>query len=339
MRRLFSTAARPLAGLRVLDLSRLLPGPYATLLLSDLGAQVTKVEDSRNRDPVAFMAPFLKDGSSVMYRALNRGKDIVDVGLDDRDAFDALLADHDVLVEGFRPGVLARLGWAWDDVRARHTHLVTCSITGYGQTGADAQRAGHDVNYCARAGVLAMGKTVQPLPVQVADLMGGSWPAALRILAAVHQYKTTGVRGEHIDVAMADGAHAALILPLARRAVADEPIAHGADGLVGSLPNYDVYACADGHVAVGALEERFAVQAAAALGIAPMPSDFGELRAAIGARLAAEPREHWRAFFAQHDVMCDVVLTPEEAHEHFIGERGMGASLGDDGVTVLRTPV
>jgi crotonobetainyl-CoA:carnitine CoA-transferase CaiB-like acyl-CoA transferase len=166
----------PLSGVRVLDMSRLLPGPFCTQLLCDLGAEVIKVEDPEGGDYARSYPPLLGDGNSAAFHALNRGKKSVTLDLkraEDWRRFLALLATADVLVESFRPGVLAKLGAGPSALAARFPGLIVCSISGYGQTGPDALRAGHDVNYLAKSGVLGLMARPELLPVQVADIAGG----------------------------------------------------------------------------------------------------------------------------------------------------------------------
>jgi crotonobetainyl-CoA:carnitine CoA-transferase CaiB-like acyl-CoA transferase len=206
----------PLAGIRVLDLSRLLPGPYATLVLADLGADVVKVEDPAGGDYVRWMPP-LAGQQSGYFHALNRNKR--SLALDLRrpggpEALRRLAARADVLVESFRPGVMDRLGVGWEALSRENPRLVFCSISGYGQTGPYRLRAGHDLDYVALAGVLALnGAPDAPLPlaVQVADVAGGAWPAVAGVLAALVRRSATG-RGAHVDVAMVEGALGMLAL-------------------------------------------------------------------------------------------------------------------------------
>src|SRR5690349_13351336 len=204
-----SDSDRPLAGIRVLDLTRLLPGAYCTLLLADLGADVIKVEEPAAGDYMRWTPPVV-DGQSTLFDALNRGKRSVVLNLKaggDVQKLLRLVDRSDVLVEGNRPGVMARLGLGWDVVHARNPRLVMCSITGYGQDGPFATRAGHDLNYMAVAGALGLNGprdgAALPLPVQVADIGGGGLQPAARILAALVAVQRGG-EGTWIDAAMTD---------------------------------------------------------------------------------------------------------------------------------------
>src|SRR5712691_893447 len=210
----------PLTGVRVLDLTRLLPGPFCTMLLADMGADVVKVEEPGGGDYLRWTPP-LAGGQSVLYNAVNRNKRSITLNLKSPAGRDLLLrlADKaDVLVEGNRPGVMARLGLAWDDVHARNPKLVMCSITGYGQDGPFASRAGHDLNYMATAGALGLNGAPdgQPIPlsVQVADIGGGGLQPAVAILGALVAVGR-GAEGRWLDVSMTDGAVSWMSLTLA----------------------------------------------------------------------------------------------------------------------------
>jgi alpha-methylacyl-CoA racemase len=246
-------ASPPLAGVRVLDLTRLVPGPVCTQHLADLGADVIKIEDTAAGDAVP---PKLR-------ALVNRNKRGIRLDLKHPDGAGALLrlaSDADVLVEGFRPGVMARLGFGYDALAAINPRLVYCSVTGYGQTGPDRERPGHDLNYCADAGVAdQMGNAEGPAlsNVPIADLMGGALGAAVGILAALFDVARTG-RGRHVDIAMADGALAHAVMPLAALATHGRTKRAGHDTLTGALACYATYRTADDRwLAVGALERKF----------------------------------------------------------------------------------
>src|SRR6267378_8405748 len=210
----------PLSGIRVLDLTRLLPGAYCTMLLADMGADVIKIEEPSGGDYMRWMPP-LVDGQSTLFNALNRHKRSVTLNLKSdagRDLLLLLVERADVLVEGNRPGVMARLGLGWDVLHARNPKLVMCSITGYGQDGPFAARAGHDINYMATSGALGLngerdGPPV-PLAVQVADIGGGGLQPAVAILGALVGVLRGG-QGRRLDVSMTDAAVSWLGLPLA----------------------------------------------------------------------------------------------------------------------------
>jgi alpha-methylacyl-CoA racemase len=308
----------PLAGVRVLDLSRLLPGPYCTQVLADLGADVVKVEDPAGGDYLRAMPPLLHDGVSALFHAVNRGKRSVTIDLKTdagRARFLRLCADADVVVESFRPGVMAKLGVAPDELCRRFPRLVVCSISGYGQTGPLRARAGHDVNFVARAGALGLMAAPDLLPVQVADLAGGAWPAATQICAALVGRTRTG-QGRTIDVSMKDGVFGLLAMSLARTLVdGDDAIAAGGDLLVGAVPCYGVYPTADGFFSVGALEPKFWAALCAAVGREDLlAAAFDEdTRAALAATFATKTTAEWTTALRDVDACCEPVLSPAAA--------------------------
>jgi len=260
----------PLDGVRVLDLSRLLPGPVCTLHLADLGADVVKVEDTGAGDYARSLGLAPTDGRaasdapSAFFRMVNRNKRSLALDLKapaGREAFLRLAQRADVIVESFRPGVVDKLGVGYAAVAARNPRIVYCSITGYGQTGPYRDRAGHDINYLGYAGVLDQTGTSGGPPalsnLQVADLLGGSMNASTAILAALFGASRTG-QGSHVDVAMTEGSLAHNIFALHAIETLGRVQARGADLLTGGVPCYGVYATQDGrYLAVGALESKF----------------------------------------------------------------------------------
>lgn len=251
------TAARPLDGVRVLDLSRLLPGPFATLCLQGLGAEVLKVEDPAGGDYLRHTPPFVvRDGVEVgaWFWALNRGKRSVALDLrkeEGRERLLGLCAEADVLVESFRPGVMARLGLAPEVLCARFPRLVVASLTGWGQTGPMAALPGHDLGFCALAGLFADHPVAVPR-MQWGDLAAGGLAAALRVAAALAGVARGGPGG-WLDVAMLDGLVGLQQAQFALHAAGAPPDAL----LTGGLPQYGLYRCRDGWVSVGALEPAF----------------------------------------------------------------------------------
>src|SRR5712671_3292004 len=298
----------PLAGVRVVDLTRLYPGPYATLLLSDLGAEVVKVEDAAEGD--------LLRGLPEQFEALNRGKRSIAIDLKAREGpavLRRLCARADVLIEGFRPGVLDRLGCAPASLAAELPRLVICSLTGFGQTGPLRDRAGHDVGYLALSGVLSRCGTgeVPALPgAQIADFFAGGVQAVVAILAALVERASTG-RGRLLDVAMTEGAMQALLPRLA------DPTSE--DVLRGEHPCYRVYACkGGGAVALGALEPKFWERFCAAVG---QPGWLGQqfdpsLCPAVDALFLARTRDEWAALLGPADCCAEPVLRVEELSAH-----------------------
>ncbi len=326
----------PLEGIRVLDLTRLLPGAYCTLLLADMGADVVKVEEPGSGDYMRWYPP-LRDGQGVVFNALNRNKRSLTLNLKTdpgRDLFLALAERADVVVDGNRPGVLEHLGVGWTALRERSPKLVMCAITGYGQTGPLARRAGHDLNYMAIAGALSMnahrGRPPHPLAVQVADLGGGGQGAATAILGALLAVARGG-EGRFLDVSMTDGALSWLAVPLAQ-VEAEGPIPPGMHRLTGRYACYGVYECADGRcMSVGALEPKFWRALCEALGrpdlVAEQYAD-GEpqerLRAELAAAFATRSRDEWTAALAGLEVCCEPVLELHEVAEHpHVRSRGL----------------
>lgn len=253
-----------LDGVRVLDLTRLLPGPYATQLLADAGADVIKIEDTDSGDYARHMPPVTDSGVGAVFDGVNRGKRSVALDLKTdggRDAFYRLLDDSDVVFEGFRPGVAERLGIDYDSVCEHKSSIIYCSLSGYGQSGPLAERAGHDLNYVGRAGLLDMTREDESSKPQipgypVADMAGGLF-AAFAIVGALCSRELGNSDGEYIDVAMADVA-LSFSQVVAPQALAGENPRPGATPLTGDFPWYDTYETADGsYVTLAALEPKF----------------------------------------------------------------------------------
>ena len=315
-------SALPLQGLRVLDLSRLLPGPYATLVLADLGADVVKVEDPSGGDYLRWMPPMAGEQSG-WFHALNRNKRSLALDLRRPEGPAALLRlarRFDVVVESFRPGVMARLGVGYDALAAVNPGIVLCSISGYGQDGPYRDRAGHDIDYVALAGVLSVnGPPERPVPlgVQVADVAGGSWPAVAGILAALLGRSVTG-KGAWVDVAMAEGALAMMALQQGAADAEGRALRRGGEQLNGGSACYAVYRTKDGgFVALGALEPKFFRAFCDAvgrpeLGLTQFDDGGAGPRAEVEAIFASRTREEWGAFAALHDVCVMPVLTGDE---------------------------
>lgn len=299
---------RPLAGIRVVDLTRLAPGPYGTMLLSDLGAEVIVVGGGRAGPPVSTFA---------------RGKTLITLDLKSTEgqmALQRLASTADVLIEGFRPGVADRLGAGYAALSASNTRLIYCSLTGYGQDGPRAQEAGHDINYLAYTGVLgSIGPTDRPptLPLNViADMAGGGMLAVIGVLAALHERSRTGL-GQHIDAAMVDGCLSliAMHFPVWRT----DAMPGRGDGLIaGNAPFYRCYECADGgHVAVGSLEPQFfsALWTTLDLGALPDHMDrrtWPDIEKHLDAVFRSQPRDHWTALFEGKQACVTPVLRPDE---------------------------
>ncbi len=259
-----------LEGVTVLDLSRLLPGGYCSLLLADAGADVIKVEDTGMGDYVRWAPPFYGSDEqqglgtrSGLYLALNRGKRSIRLDLktdEGRDALLRLVRDADVLLESFRPGVLDRLGVGYETLKAENPKIIYCAITGYGLTGPNVTRAGHDTNYLALGGLLGLTGATDGPPVsaagQIADIGGGGLMATFGILAALWERERSG-EGQLVDVSMTDGAQSWLAM-VAGAYFADGKVpVRGQEMLNGGVACYLPYECADGWISCGALEPKF----------------------------------------------------------------------------------
>lgn len=312
----------PLKGLKILDLSTLLPGPYATMLLADLGAEVLRVESASRPDLVRNMSPQV-DGQSAAFSYLNRGKDSIALNLKHPEAsklIAKLVGEYDILIEQFRPGVMARLGLDYDTLKAANPALIYCSLTGYGQTGPYRDKAGHDLNYLALSGAAShMGRMEAgpaPMGLQVADVAAGSHPAVISILAAVIGRHSTG-EGCYIDISMADNTLAmqALMAPGALNGGADpEPESNFLNG--GSF--YDYYRTADDrYIAVGSLEPQFRQGLANALNIPDQPPlETAQFKTLLQQKFRRQDLANWCDQLADLDICVEPVLTVSEAADH-----------------------
>ena len=317
-----------LDGCRVLDLTRLLPGPYATQLLADAGAGVIKVENTDRGDYAREIPPYSERGVGALFDAVNRGKRSVAIDLKSeagREAFYSLVAGCDVLIEGFRPGVAERLEIDYGTLTEHNAEIVYCSLTGFGRTGPDAKRVGHDLNYVGRAGLLDMtrnGDSEAPrIPgYPIADMAGGLF-AAFAVLGALCSRELGNTGGEHVDVSMTDVV-LSFSQPVSSGIVAGGDT-HGAESsLTGGLPWYDVYETADGrYVTLAALEAKFWEAFCEAVGredlIEVHGSDDPDVRAALREELtqvfAARTRAEWEEELGDVPAMVGPVNTPREA--------------------------
>ena len=317
----------PLASLKVLDFTALLPGPYATMVLADLGADVVRVESPTRPDMVRFLPPYDGD-SSAWHGVLNRNKRSLALDLKRPAAVAAvkrLIADggYDIVIEQFRPGVMARLGLGYAVLRALNPALVYVALTGYGQTGPLRDRAGHDNNYLALAGALSYSGRAAggppPLGIQVADVGGGALGALVGLLAAVVQRQATG-HGQFVDVSMYDLMVAWQAHLIAHCLVAGETPAPEAMALNGGRA-YDLYETQDGRwLSVGSLEPKFWEGFCAAIGRADLVAPGlslddaaqAQVKAAVCQAIAARPLAEWVAVFAPLDVCVEPVLSVPE---------------------------
>ncbi|MBL8570252.1 MAG: CoA transferase [Phreatobacter sp.] len=342
----------PLRGLKVLDFSNLLPGPLASLLLVEAGAEVIKVERPGTGDEMRGYFPPL-GASSGNFALLNRGKTSLVADL--KDAGDlahvmALAAEADVLIEQFRPGVMARVGLAYEDFANLNPRLVYCSISGYGQSGPRVARAGHDLNYLAEAGLLGLTRGVDGAPVlpQVlaADIGGGAYPAVINILMALQGRERSG-KGCHLDIAMADNLFAFAYWGLAAGYAGAWP-KPGRELITGGSPRYQIYRTADGRfLAAAPLEERFWQVFCEKIGLAEDERDDSlaaeVVKAKVSRLIAGRAAAEWQAIFGTADACVSVVATLKEAASDpaFVG-RGLFAravTAGDATMPALPVPL
>ncbi len=338
----------PLRGLRILDLTRLLPGPLGTMLMADMGAEVIKIEHPASPDYVRMFPPHIA-GESVNYLAYNRSKKsvLLEYTTDEgRELFLKLVDTADVLVEQFRPGHLDRLGLGYDTVHARNPRLIYVSVTGYGQTGPYAHLAGHDLNYLGLSGVLSLTGEPQQAPVvpgvQLADIAGGSYGCVMAPLAAVYARQQTG-EGQHVDVSMTDCVMPLLAVAHAQFAGTGNVPERGRMPLSGGQPNYGVYRCRDEaepetgsgmvrYVALGTLEPKFWQKFCTIINrpdwlgfmLPQSPEEADECRRQIQDLIAERTQAEWVQLGTEHDLLITAVLTLDQlAHDPHLQARQM----------------
>ncbi|MBP5855964.1 CoA transferase [Marivibrio halodurans] len=347
-------ARQPLSGIRVLDFTTLLPGPMATLLLAEAGAEVIKVERPGQGDELRVYPPprWGGGGDTGAFALMNRGKRSVTLDLKDpmdRARLMPLIEGAQVLVEQFRPGAMARLGLDYDRVAAVNPALVYCSVTGWGQSGPMADRAGHDLNYIAETGLLDLGARADGVPVPppglIADIGGGALPAVINILLALREAERTG-RGRHLDIAMADGVMTWQWWAQAAEQVTGRAPAPGGGLLAGGSPRYRVYRTADDRLlAVAPLEQRFWDIFCETIALPEELRDDSrdpEATAAAVARIIAETdAAEWERRFEGRDACVTVVRSVADArhHPHFIARGLFAASVTDGDAEMPALPV
>jgi alpha-methylacyl-CoA racemase len=332
--------ASPLAGLLVVDLSRNLPGPLTARLLADLGARVIKVEEPREGDPVR-TAPPVREGIGSLAAILLSGVESIALDLKQpagQEILGRLLERADVLIEGFRPGTLARLGFPPEELRTRYPKLVVCSISGWGQEGPYAARAGHDLTYQAVAGTLAPGAS---MPTALLADLTGAWSAVTSILAALLERQRTG-EGRRIDAALLDaGVHANLVgwavEAGGRKGVGDRL------PLTGALPCYNIYETSEGRLlAIAALEPHFWRRFCLAAGrkdlIRLQYLDSARARRKVGDLIRSRTLAEWMDLAGREDIPAEPVFSAAQAREHpQILARNL-LSRGPDNLTRLAFP-
>jgi len=338
----------PLEGIKVLDLTRLLPGGFCSLLLADFGAEVIKLEDTGLGDYLRWSPPYYEgaDASArgALFLALNRGKRSLRVDLKTepgKRVLERLARDADVLLESFRPGVLDRLGVGYARLQEANPRLVYCTITGYGQDGPNRDRPGHDLNYVGLNGLLALtgdadGPPVQPAG-QIADIGGGALMAAIGILIALRERERSG-RGQLVDCSMFDGALSWLAMVAAQAFAGERVPRRGQLALGGALTCYRPYRCADGYVTLGALEPKFWSAFCRGVGREDLLSNAFDPPGSAAHRVVSEifaerTREQWRAFASEHACCLEPVQNLDEALEsELIAAREMVVEIAQPGV-------
>jgi len=342
---------QPLAGIRVLDFSTLLPGPLATLLLAEAGAEVIKIERPGRGDEMRSYAPKL-GADSVNFALLNRGKRSIAIDLKAPGAVTQLaplLRSADVIVEQFRPGVMDRLGLGYDALKQINPRLIYCAITGYGQHGPRAEVAAHDLNYAADAGMLALAAGADGAPVLpaalLADIGGGSYPAVINILFALRQRERTG-EGCKLDIAMGDNLFTFMYWALGNGLAADAWPRPGGELVTGGSPRYNIYRTRDDKfIAAAPLEQKFWENFCEAIQLpADLREDAKDARAthqAVADAIRQKTAAEWQKCFSGKDVCCCVMTTVKEAiaDPHFAARGVFAHKLAADGRSIAALPV
>lgn len=343
---------RPLEGVTILDFSTLLPGPLAGLILAEAGAEVIKVERPGGGDEARLFPPFER-GDGLPFALLNRGKSSLALDLKSeagRAELEPFLERADVLIEQFRPGAMSRLGLDYETLAERRPGLIYCSITGYGQTGPLANRAGHDLNYIAEAGLLSlsMGPPDRPAipPALIADIAGGAYPAVMNILLALEARRRTG-RGAHLDISMTDNLYPLMWWALARHAGTGTVPGNADQLLNGGTARYHLYPTRDGEtVAAGPIEDRFWVRFCEAIGLEESlrddRADPAATLAGVGEIIAARDASHWEAVFEKADCCCCLVRGLDDAlSTGHVAARGLTGwkTLTPSGAVIPALPV
>ena len=319
---------RPLEGVRILDLSRLLPGPLCTLHFADLGADVIKIEDPNGGDYARWIPP-VKQSYSQLFLSLNRNKRSALFDLtkaEDRKEFYKLVQTADILVESFRPGVTEKLQIDYKTLSALKPSLIYCSITGFGQTGPYQKKAGHDLNFMALAGILQQIGTLSECVIpnfQIGDIVGGSLNAAFSIMVALFCQRETG-KGQHLDISMLDGAFAHSVIALSSMETFGESLPAGKSLLNGGMPFYQTYKTADERfLAVGAVEHKFWSQFCELIGHPElrhshivMGDEAVSVKETVQSVIQTKTLAEWTEIFETADCCVSPVLKLEEAMKH-----------------------
>jgi crotonobetainyl-CoA:carnitine CoA-transferase CaiB-like acyl-CoA transferase len=342
---------QPLKGVRVLDFSTLLPGPLATLILAEAGAEVIKIERPGRGDEMRSYTPRL-GADSVNFALLNRGKRSIAIDLKAPGAvgrLKPLIAGADVIVEQFRPGVMDRLGLGYDALKTINPRIVYCAITGYGQHGPKADVAAHDLNYVSESGMLMLTRGADGEPVLpaalVADIAGGTYPAVINILLALRERDRTGA-GCKLDIAMADNLFTLLYWGVGNGLAAGEWPQPGGDLVTGGSPRYNIYRTRDGrYLAAAPLEQKFWEAFCERLEL-PQPlrddaHDPAATRDAVAGRVRERTAAELEALFRGHDVCCTIAVDLEDAlrDPHFAARGIFARTLTADSKSISALPV
>jgi crotonobetainyl-CoA:carnitine CoA-transferase CaiB-like acyl-CoA transferase len=332
----------PLKNLKILDFTYLLPGPYGTMMLADLGADIIKVENPNNQDMLRMLPPIV-NGISAVYAHINRGKKSLALDLkspESKNIIYKLIKDYDIIIEQFRPGVMEKLGFGYNDLNKRNPSIIYCSITGYGQTGSYSQRAGHDINYMALSGVDSFSgkKTTGPSlhGIQIADIASGAKNMVIGILAAYIKRQATG-NGDHIDISITDGVFAMSAFTTAAY-LEGETLPQPETQMLNGGGIYDYYTTSDGrYLSVGPIEPKFFQSFCQAIGYTDILNNIDFSPEAvlmhkknIAKIIASKPLSYWITVFSNVDACIEPVRTLEEAIANPpLSERDMIVSITD----------
>jgi crotonobetainyl-CoA:carnitine CoA-transferase CaiB-like acyl-CoA transferase len=343
----------PLKGIKILDFTTLLPGPYATQLLADMGAEVIRIESPTRPDLVKFMPPMVGEGQrkvSAAHASLNRNKQCIALDLKSEEAKEIihrLIKDYDIVIEQFRPNVMKRLSLDYESLKKMQPKLIYCSITGYGQTGPLKDRAGHDINYLALSGLASFSGRKETGPVlsgtQIADIAGGSHHAVMAIQAAIIQRSISG-EGQYLDISMSDAALALTAMFGASALASGRSPELGGEMLNGGL-FYDYYETSDGrYLSLGSLEPVFANQVLDALDMNDWASKLTDQRSETQHQVREQFKQvfkqqslaYWMTKFEHLDACVEPVLTTEEAfsHPHFIARGMISNAITEEGASL-----
>jgi crotonobetainyl-CoA:carnitine CoA-transferase CaiB-like acyl-CoA transferase len=339
----------PLQNLKILDFTYLLPGPYGTMMLADLGADIIKVENPNNPDMLRMLPPIV-NGISAVYAHINRGKKSLALDLKSSEAKDiiyTLIKEYDIIIEQFRPKVLEKLGFGYHDLKSINSSIIYCSLTGYGQTGSYAFRAGHDINYMALSGVDSFSgkKTSGPSlhGIQIADIASGAKNMVIGILAAYIKRQATG-EGDYIDISITDGVFAMSAFTTAAY-LEGEPLPQPETQMLNGGGIYDYYATSDGRfLSVGPIEPKFFQSFCQAIGYTDIlqnvdfsPEAVHFHKKKIAAIIASQPLSHWITVFSNVDACIEPVRTLEEAiNNPPLSDRDMIVSITNDKGSVFK---